>query len=217
MLNYENFKHFAARADESSNRRIHFFTSLYARYLAFVLYRLGFTPNLTTWLFGVIGILGVWSFYNGYFLIGYLFWRLHIAVDMADGDIARATKTFSVNADGFDRSLHVIVNISIVFALCWHAEIANKWLIANVLSILLVLNMQFTTNFNAIAEKKLTELRSGQLVIKNLIGFEAVLFSACFLASFYSEFYHFCLIYGILGSSIIFVVKLFRQINHHVP
>ena len=216
MLTYENFKYFAARADESSNRRIHFFTSLYARYLAFVLYRLGLTPNLATWLFGFIGILSALSFYNGYFIIGYLFWRLHIAIDMADGDIARATKNFSVNADGFDRSQHVIINISIVFALCWHAETEYKFLITNVLSILLVLNMQFTRNFSTVAEKTLTELSLRNLVIKNLLGFEALLFLSCLLATFYTQIYHFSLIYGILGATIIFAVKLYRQIKYHV-
>ena len=45
-------------------------------------------------------------------LLSYLMWRIHIIVDMADGTIARATKTFSKSADGFDRSNHIVINTS---------------------------------------------------------------------------------------------------------
>ena len=115
-----DFKEFASRStrtDVVANDNVHYFSSKFATGAAFMLYRFGFTPNGATWLFLICGWCSAILLATGNPLLSYLMWRIHIIVDMADGTIARATKTFSKSADGFDRSNHIVINTSwIVFS-----------------------------------------------------------------------------------------------------
>jgi phosphatidylglycerophosphate synthase len=109
-LNYKEFIKVSERSDKSANDNVHYFSKIFARPTSFILFKLGLTPNLVTFAFLVVGVMSGILFKYNQMIIGYLFWRFHIVLDMADGSIARATKNFSPYADGFDKSNHVIIN-----------------------------------------------------------------------------------------------------------
>ena len=61
-----------------------------------------------------------WSFlYLHMPILAYVFWRLHIILDMADGAPARATGNFSPLATGFDRCNHIVVNTTVISAVAF--------------------------------------------------------------------------------------------------
>ena len=115
-MKFKQFKKNSIRDDILANDNVHFFARHFSKRIAYFCYILGFSPNGITWLFLFVGILASLMFYQGLPILGYFFWRLHIILDMADGDAARATKIFSQNAVGFDRSNHIIINSSVIFA-----------------------------------------------------------------------------------------------------
>lgn len=116
-MNYHEFKDRSERKDAEINDSLHFFSSKMRAGVAFILYKLGFSANGATFLFGLVGILSTVSVYLGFYLLAYILFRLHIVIDMADGSIARAKKDYSIYADGYDKVNHVLVNTSLVFAL----------------------------------------------------------------------------------------------------
>ncbi len=109
MLSFKQFENANKRDDQEQNNITHFFSRHFVNYFAFPLYKIGLTPNQTTIIFILIGIVGgVLSFFN-YLLFAYVLWRVHIIIDMADGSIARATKLFSDYGDTLDKAGHHII------------------------------------------------------------------------------------------------------------
>ena len=65
-------------------------------------------------------------------ILAYAMWRLHIIIDMADGNLARAKQIFSDYAVGFDRSNHIIINTTILLTPLY---LSGNLLLANCLII----------------------------------------------------------------------------------
>ena len=122
-MNFSNFRVSSARDDGLLNTKQHFFSSLFSNHVAFFLYKLGMSPNAVTFLFCLTGLCAAISFSSQSLVIGYLLWRLHIILDMADGDIARATKRYSLSANGFDKVNHILINLGVIFALSYISSI----------------------------------------------------------------------------------------------
>jgi len=116
-MNFLEFKASAMRADNKINNRIHFFSHYFSVYFAYLLYRLTFTPYQASFLFFLTGIASSYFLSIEYILVSYLLWRLHIILDMADGDIARATERFSELGHRIDMLAHSIINPMIIFFL----------------------------------------------------------------------------------------------------
>jgi len=109
LLSFNEFVDKNIRDDQDQNNVTHFFSKYFVNYLAFPLYKLGMTPNQTTVLFIITGLIGgLLSFFN-FLIVSYFLWRLHIIIDMADGSIARATKLFSEYGDVLDKFGHHII------------------------------------------------------------------------------------------------------------
>lgn len=143
-MQYSAFRNAATRTDASANDRIHFFSRFFSTYFAFVFYRLGFSPNQVTSLFLVVGCFSGASLYCGYGLLAYICWRLHIILDMADGALARATKTYSKHATGFDRSNHIVINTTVLIA---PLALSGSLLLVNALIAAFFLYYFFGRNF----------------------------------------------------------------------
>jgi len=169
---YSEFIIKSSRDDKSSNDKAHFFSNIFANPAAYFFYRIGLSPNQVTFLFLLCGIICSILFYFSSPIISYLFWRLHIVLDMADGNLARATKNFSKSAVGFDRSNHIIVNTTFIFITGMQAE---NFLLLNLFIVSFYLNYFFSRNYE-IYKQSTREFSLFLNISKNLLGFEGYVF-----------------------------------------
>ena len=99
------------------------FCQIFAPYFTWLFVRLGWTPNYVTSLMIIFGILGATFFVIpslSFKIVGVLFIYLWYIMDISDGEVARATKTFSKFGQEFDYTAHVINHPLFVlsFTLC---------------------------------------------------------------------------------------------------
>ena len=122
---------FYARAQYSKNKHNKFydgylvdhFCQIFSPYFTWLFVRLGWTPNYVTSLMIIFGILGATFFVIpslSFKIVGVLFIYLWYIMDISDGEVARATKTFSKFGQEFDYTAHVINHPLFVlsFTLC---------------------------------------------------------------------------------------------------
>ena len=101
------------RANDEANNKLHWFSSKFSVYLSYFLIRIGVSADQATILFFLIGLTGSLLYVSVspfITLLGYLFWRLHIIIDMSDGDIARFNRTFSIRGSYWDAVIHSVIN-----------------------------------------------------------------------------------------------------------
>ena len=171
-MNFSQFKIASSRADVQANNNRHFFAHRFSKYIAYSFYRLGASANTVTWFFLLFGVSSAFLLWAEFSLLSYFFWRLHIITDMADGEVARATKVFSKSADGFDRSNHIIINTLILFA--GTASIQNPFVTA---TLIITFYLFYNFSINYFSEK--TETRQMTFlagVVANLLSLEGFIF-----------------------------------------
>ena len=95
---------------------------------------------------------------------------------MADGNLARATSTFSESATGFDRSNHIIINTS--FLLISSRDLDNILLVSFLL-ISFYLYYFFDRNYYK-TSKSSHNFSISKNFFKNLISLEGYIFFVCF-------------------------------------
>lgn len=101
------------RKNSELNNKLHWFSSKFSIYFSYIFIKLGFTADLVTFVFFVLGLIGVFLISSNSILIsimGYVFFRLHIIVDMSDGDVARFNKSFSIRGSYWDSVIHSVLN-----------------------------------------------------------------------------------------------------------
>lgn len=96
------------RKDSISNNQIHWFSYRISPLLSYALIKLRVSADMATILFLISGVLA--AFLVSEPLTSYFFWRLHILLDMCDGDIARYNQSFSSRGKYWDRLNHSIIN-----------------------------------------------------------------------------------------------------------
>lgn len=99
------------------------FCQIFSPYFTWLFVRLGWTPNYVTSLMIIFGILGATFFVIpslSFKIVGVWFIYLWYIMDISDGEVARATKTFSKFGQEFDYTAHVINHPLFVlsFTLC---------------------------------------------------------------------------------------------------
>ena len=99
------------------------FCQIFSPYFTWLFVRLGWTPNYVPSLMIIFGILGATFFVIpslSFKIVGVLFIYLWYIMDISDGEVARATKTFSKFGQEFDYTAHVINHPLFVlsFTLC---------------------------------------------------------------------------------------------------
>ncbi len=109
MLTFREFKDLNIRDDQKNNDINHFFSKYFVNFFAYFFYLLRLSPNQVTYIFILTGIIGGILGSLGFFIAAYIFWRIHIIIDMADGSIARVTKVFSEFGDTLDKIGHHII------------------------------------------------------------------------------------------------------------
>lgn len=185
-MNFSEFRLSSVRDDGLLNSKQHFFSSLFSNHVAFFLYKLGMSPNAATFLFCLTGLCAALSFSSQYLVLGYLLWRLHIILDMADGDIARATKRYSLSANGFDKVNHILINLGVIFALSYISSI-NLFQIYFFCTTFLI-SYLFDRLYLQEKRKSVRDLSVLKILIRNLLGFEGFLIS--FMLLFFLQFYN---------------------------
>jgi len=96
------------RSNSEANNRIHWFSSKFSIYFSYIFINIGISADRITNLFLVAGVFG--AIYVQYPVVSYLLWRVHIILDMSDGDIARFNQSFSSRGKYWDRLNHSIIN-----------------------------------------------------------------------------------------------------------
>jgi len=207
-LNYQVFRSSALRDDADANEVTHFFSSHFSVPCAYLCYRLGLSPNKVTAMFLVFGILSGMALYFQAAIIAYILWRIHIIMDMADGNLARATKKFSSSATGFDRSNHIAINTTVLLG---PITATGNVLLANVLVVTFFLNYLFYRNY--IKEKVQTKsLSISASILRHALGIEGYILVMTGLLLFNMDKYvaFAALIYAFLFISL-FLIKLYRH------
>ena len=101
------------RANNEANSKLHWFSSKFSSYTSYFLIRIGVSADQATILFFLIGLTGSLLYISVSPLItflGYILWRLHIIIDMSDGDIARFNRSFSIRGSYWDAVIHSVLN-----------------------------------------------------------------------------------------------------------
>lgn len=182
-MNYSTFKSQAERADREANNRTHFFSSLFSLPVAYAAHRSRMSPNFVTFLFLVAGVSSSVSLYFGAPVVSYLFWRLHLILDMADGDIARATRNFSKSAMGFDRTNHIVINTLFIFVAC---DSVSASIFVAPLVISFYMSYFFSRNYYS--EKQETRSFSmSKNLLKSALGFEGFVLVSCVIHQYFDN------------------------------
>ena len=105
---------------------------------------------------------------------------------MADGDIARATKRYSLSANGFDKVNHILINLGVIFALSYISSI-NLFQIYFFCTTFLI-SYLFDRLYLQEKRKSVRDLSMLKILIRNILGFEG--FLIFFMLLFFLQFYN---------------------------
>lgn len=109
------------RANAAENKNLHPFASRISIYFSWIFVNLGLSPNQVTGLFFLAGLAGALILlFNSWTLIilSYILFRLHIIIDVSDGEVARFTKQFSINGSYWDSMIHAFVYPTFFLCMC---------------------------------------------------------------------------------------------------
>jgi len=196
-MHFIEFSELAKRKDASSNDAAHYFSKYFSTKTAFLFYKLRASPNFVTWVFLITGFSASLCVWNANPILAFILWRCHIIIDMADGALARATKTFSKSADGFDRSCHIIINTSVLLA---STQVFNNNIIDLCLLVSFYLTYFFSRNY-FLGKAQTQSFSHLNNIFKDFLGLEGYIFFTLiilhfgfidmqiFLSSIYSLFF----------------------------
>ena len=205
-MSFKEFREQCGRHDAATNQKNHFFSSIFAPAVGYLLYRTGFSPNKATMVFGLVGVVAAICLWSGNALVAYLLWRLHVICDMADGNIARATGEYSELAEGYDKSLHTLINTGFLLAALSHT---SEPLAGSLILITFQLSYNFSRNFTIKPSSYVNYDSMPKVLAKNFIGLEGFIFFACVGVFFDSStmVIYTCYVYG-FAFMLIFFIKL---------
>lgn len=110
------------RKNNLANNKLHWFSSKLSIYLSYFLIRIGVSADQATILFFLTGLTGSLLYISVSPLItflGYILWRLHVLIDMSDGDIARFNSSFSIRGAYWDAVIHSVLNPLYYIFICF--------------------------------------------------------------------------------------------------
>ncbi len=153
------------RSNAIINNRVHWFSSKFSIYFSYFFINLGFSADAVTIVFFLIGIAGAISaFYGGIIgsIIAYICWRLHIIIDMSDGDVARFNKSYSHRGKYWDAMIHSILNplFSLLIPLgCFYQSRDIQFILLGT-GLMFSQSILLATKYNFPSEAKITETPS---------------------------------------------------------
>jgi len=108
------------RENDEDNRRTLYIAARVSIYFTRLFLMMGMSANQVTGLFVILGLAAAAAFLGpGFYwtLAGYILFRLHVIVDVSDGEVARYRRTFSPTAAYADFLTHYSVNNLALFAI----------------------------------------------------------------------------------------------------
>ena len=126
MYSFKDIKEKIKKDRNPSHDIVFYFGTKFSIYFSWLFINLGLSPNFITGVFFLIGLIGALMIltsipYNPLIIIvSYILWRLHMIIDLCDGEVARYTQSFSINGAYWDFMIHSIlyplyfINICIV-------------------------------------------------------------------------------------------------------
>lgn len=112
MIKFKEIKEKSAKKNQKELNRVFYFSSKFSVHLSYIFINFGLSPNQVTFLFflfGLGGALMLCSTAPWVVLVAYLLYRLHIIIDLCDGEVARFTKLFSLNGAYYDYMIHAVL------------------------------------------------------------------------------------------------------------
>ena len=95
----------------------YYFSHRFSNFFTYFFINASITPNQITGIFFIVGLVSCFLFFSQEVLIiisAFFLWRLHIILDLCDGEVARYSKNFSFNGAYWDYMIH-----SILYPLCF--------------------------------------------------------------------------------------------------
>ncbi len=106
------------RTNHEDNLRTMFFSSRVSVYITFVLTKTGITADSITCVFAVLGIISAAANYLPFFwapFLGFVLYRIHVILDVVDGEMARFRGTCSRRGAYLDYITHYLVYAAMAF------------------------------------------------------------------------------------------------------
>ena len=121
MIQFKKVQELSMRSDYIDNNRLHWFSSKFSIYFSFIFINIGLSADGVTIIFFITGLIGTLFYaFDSLWLtiIGYILFRLHIIIDMSDGDVARYHQSFSIRGSYWDSVIHTVINPLYYIAIC---------------------------------------------------------------------------------------------------
>ncbi len=209
MLTFREFKALNIRDDQKGNDVNHFFSKYFVNFFAYFFYLLRLSPNQVTYIFIFTGIIGGIIGSLGFFITAYIFWRIHIIIDMADGSIARVTKVFSEFGDTLDKIGHHIIYPIYWVGLSYSSGLLMLYPLLTI-SFIVIASSQWTLK-HIFKDKSQRPKTSSYLrrLIANILGIEGFLILIILYA--YTDILSglYLLLFLIFSNSLLFSYKLY--------
>jgi phosphatidylglycerophosphate synthase len=167
-------KDICRRENDHDNRRTMFLASRVSIYFTRFFLAMRMSANQVTFLFTVLGLAAAASLLgHGFYwtLAGYVLFRLHVIVDVSDGEVARYNRTFSPVGAYVDFLTHYSVNNLVLFAISFRfwLDTGHTWsLVAGAVLMVGVtlgraaVDCWFRANFGSSDRNAIEEGRPGQ-------------------------------------------------------
>jgi len=198
MVSLKKVRKNSIRKNQEAHVRRYFFATRFSPFFTFLFINVGFTANLVTFLFIFVGIIGgglLFILPLESFWVSYILWRLHVILDVSDGEIARFSKKYNDNAIYWDFMGHSIIYplyFAGIFIMAYYEM--NLSLEIGIIGIIVAsLLRAVTKNFQAMLYKANKKSKTKQ-VAKNrkknilfyVLSFEGFLFSILIISIFNS-------------------------------
>ena len=112
MIPLSEIKVKAAKKNQEAFNNNFYFSSKFSIYLSYIFINLGLSPNQVTFIFFLCGLVGAFLLIPNTLplvIIAFILYRMHVIIDLCDGEVARFTKKFSLNGTYYDYMIHAIL------------------------------------------------------------------------------------------------------------
>ena len=103
MYSFKDIKEKIKNDRNPSHDIVFYFGTKFSIYFSWLFINLGLSPNFITGVFFLVGLIGALMIltsipYNPLIIIvSYILWRLHMIIELCDGEDARYTQSISIN------------------------------------------------------------------------------------------------------------------------
>jgi phosphatidylglycerophosphate synthase len=121
-ITFKGVQEKSRKKNYNSSNNLHWFSSRLSIYFTFLFVKMQFTADRVTSLFFLTGLIGSFLYVSTAPLvtfIGYLCFRLHIILDLSDGEVARFNNSYSIKGAYWDAMIHSVLNPLYVLFICF--------------------------------------------------------------------------------------------------